>query len=255
MSARIKAFLTHLSGSLVVLAFLLYLIVYHWYPQPFFSADGGWQGIRLIAGIDVILGPLLTLLIYNPRKGKRKLAIDMTMILIFQLIALSIGSYIVHDQRTQLVVFADDHFESLSDPLVKELGIKQELLEKLRKNNPTAIAYVRLPTDEKERADMIMKTVFSGRPLSERVDRYEPLTSRNRQEIMKHGLQILKNVAKHPEEKSKLDAFLAQHGGGARDYAYLQLIARYDEALLVMSRKNGEIVGSIPINPSRIVNK
>ena len=54
---RIQAFLIHLGISAVIYAGLLYLIIFIWYPQPYFTADGGWQGIRLVTGIDMVLGP------------------------------------------------------------------------------------------------------------------------------------------------------------------------------------------------------
>lgn len=248
MPTRLKAFLVHLLGSIMVLSVLLYLIIFHWYPSPFFSADGGWEGIRLIAGIDIILGPLLTFLIYNPAKGMKKLKFDMTMILAVQIFALSAGAHIVYDQRTRLVVFAKDHFESLSGDQVEEAKINQDMWEKLSKDQHPAMAYVVLPKDKKERVKFIWATLSQGIPLSKRSDHYDSLTPEHRREMMKQGYDLLEHVKQLPEFKSKLDAFLRKHGGKAEDYAYLRLVARYDEATLVMRKKDGEIVGSLPIN-------
>jgi len=54
---RWQAFLIHLGISTVIFLILLYFIVFHWYPHPFFAKGGGWQGVRLITGVDLVLGP------------------------------------------------------------------------------------------------------------------------------------------------------------------------------------------------------
>jgi hypothetical protein len=46
------------------------MITYLWYPEFLFKTDGGWNGIRLIAGIDFIIGPTLTLIVYKAGKTR-----------------------------------------------------------------------------------------------------------------------------------------------------------------------------------------
>ena len=60
LATKLKATAIHLAMSLVIFSYLVYQIVYVWYPQPYFSVDGGWQGLRLIAAVDLVLGPLIT---------------------------------------------------------------------------------------------------------------------------------------------------------------------------------------------------
>jgi hypothetical protein len=62
---KLKATGVHLSLSLVVFVYLAYQIFFNWYPQPYFEIDGGWQGMRLVGAVDLILGPLITFLILN----------------------------------------------------------------------------------------------------------------------------------------------------------------------------------------------
>ena len=71
--SRIKAFLIHLGISAVIFFILLYLIIFHWYPGFLFTADGGWQGVRIIAAVDLVLGPLLTLVVYKAGKPSLKM--------------------------------------------------------------------------------------------------------------------------------------------------------------------------------------
>lgn len=72
---RYQAFAIHLGLSFLIFIVLASLIVFYWYPGFLFATDGGWQGIRLIAGVDLVIGPCLTLLLY--KRGKPGLKFDM----------------------------------------------------------------------------------------------------------------------------------------------------------------------------------
>ena len=58
------------------------ILILLWYPAPYFMAAGGWQGLRIAAPIDLILGPLLAFIVLNKKKGTKKLIGDMTVIVI-----------------------------------------------------------------------------------------------------------------------------------------------------------------------------
>ena len=77
-SGRLPAFLVHVGISLTLVLTLAAATWLFWYPPPYFRFDGGWQVLRLVAVVDVVLGPLLTLVVY--RRGKKGLAIDLSII-------------------------------------------------------------------------------------------------------------------------------------------------------------------------------
>jgi len=54
MSRYLAAFY-HLLISLAVFAVLAYLVVFVWYPDFFYSIDGGWEGMRIIIAVDLVL--------------------------------------------------------------------------------------------------------------------------------------------------------------------------------------------------------
>jgi hypothetical protein len=79
---RVRAALIHFSISVVVFCSIVAVAILAWYPPPYFFADGGWQMIRLAAGVDVVLGPLLTLVVF--KADKPSLKIDLSIIGILQ---------------------------------------------------------------------------------------------------------------------------------------------------------------------------
>ncbi len=110
--SRWTAFAIHLALSAAIFVVLAAIIIFFWYPGFLFQTDGGWQGIRLIAGIDLVLGPLLTLIVYN--KGKKSLKADLSVIAAIQFSALFAGTYLVYQERPIAVIFADDKFSTVS---------------------------------------------------------------------------------------------------------------------------------------------
>lgn len=95
---RYQAFGIHFLASLVVFAILTALIFFYWFPGILRVADPSWQHILLvIAGVDLVLGPALTLIVFNP--AKKSLKMDLTIIAAIQIAALAYGSYTVHNTR------------------------------------------------------------------------------------------------------------------------------------------------------------
>ncbi len=110
---KLKATGVHLSISVVIFAYLTYKIVFDWYPSPYFSVDGGWQGIRLVGAVDLVLGPLITFLIFDNRKSKREILFDLMVIASIQIGALAYGVHTTYAQRPVAVVMFDEFMVSV----------------------------------------------------------------------------------------------------------------------------------------------
>jgi len=251
MSPRIKAFLIHLGISLLILIVLLYVVVFIWYPPPFFAIDGGWQGVRLITGVDIVLGPLLTLAVYNTRKGMRKLRFDLLIIAIIQISSLAVGCWIVAGQRTAMVTFANNRFVSMSPSQVTDSGVTEQVLASLQDQRPP-MAYVALPDDPAERTRMVMENL-GGEPLFKRGDLFEPLTLENRLRIVEQGYD-LSSVAESSDELSNIVGDFSRKAGVTSERVVaLPLYCRYGVLSLVLDRENGEIIDTIAINHDQLI--
>ncbi len=101
--SRYQAFLYHFFISLAVFFVLAYLVLFEWYPDFFYSIDGGWEGMRIIIVVDLIMGPLLTLVVF--KAGKPGLKFDLTVIGTFQAVCLAAGLYIVYSERPIFFIY------------------------------------------------------------------------------------------------------------------------------------------------------
>jgi hypothetical protein len=57
-----------------------------------FDIAGGWEGLRIVIAVDLVLGPLLTLVVY--KAGKSSLTFDLSCIAIFQIACLGGGVWL-----------------------------------------------------------------------------------------------------------------------------------------------------------------
>ena len=132
---KLKATGVHLSLSLVVFVYLAYQIFFNWYPQPYFEIDGGWQGMRLVGAVDLILGPLITFLIFDLSKSRKAIIFDLMTIAAIQIGALAYGVYATYSQRPVAIVLIDEFvisaiMENYRDSLSSEDILKQYSDEK-----------------------------------------------------------------------------------------------------------------------------
>lgn len=102
VSKRIRYFLGHLSCSILVGLLLVALVFLVWYPAPMAHAEGVATIFLMLLAIDVTLGPLLSLLVY--KEGKSTLKIDLSIIVLIQVMALSYGVYAIAQSRPAWIV-------------------------------------------------------------------------------------------------------------------------------------------------------
>jgi hypothetical protein len=242
---RWKAAAIHLGLSAILYIVLLYLIVFFWYPQPYFAADGGWDGVNLITGVDLVLGPMLTLIVF--KAGKRGLRYDLTLIGIVQTVALILGIGIVYDQRIAMVVYAEGSFYTLTHDQVRDAG--GQATEVLARANTTPpYGFVHLPTEKRERTKFWRELLRTGMPMLRLGDRYEPLDTSNLEEVLKHGVDLEQYTTRSEQNRQELERFLNRHGGKTEDYAFLPLVCRYSELFLALRRPDGGVIDSLKIN-------
>ena len=96
---KLFAFGLHFLATAMLGAIAAALIFLVWFPSPFATMIGGTELFMLVVGCDLVLGPLLTLVIYNPRKKRRELIFDYSVVGTVQIAMMIHGVYIVTGTR------------------------------------------------------------------------------------------------------------------------------------------------------------
>lgn len=227
---KLKATGVHLCLSIVIFIVLFYLIYYHWYPQPYFSIDGGWQGVRIIAAVDLVLGPLITFLIFDLRKSRREILFDLATIAVIQFSALAYGVHLTHSQRPVAVVMISQFTLSATMKQVEEeIDSPQELYAYSDARPPIIFADLQLDLTT---ADKIIGAGLWNSALEyvlqhSQDPRAEFVAAlRARQAMFSQMLDAL-------EARESFAAWLAENGKKPGEVMISRLSGRYGEAWLV----------------------
>ncbi len=102
--AKIKALLIHLLISLGIFLIIAGILIFYLFPSFYFGLSGGFRGLEMMFAIDMFIGPLLTLIVYNPKKSMRETILDFSVIALVQLSALVYGFYTVQTQHPKLLM-------------------------------------------------------------------------------------------------------------------------------------------------------
>lgn len=244
---RYKASAIHLGICLLVAAVVLVVMMFVWYPDPYFTALGAGGLLLIILGVDVTIGPLITLVIW--KTDQRRLKFDLTVIGIMQVAALAYGLHMVLQTRPVYLVFAVDSFDVVraSDLNPKELSLAANTgYASLPLTGPRVVG-AKHPNDAKERESVLMSAMEGGADLPQMPRYYVPYADL-KEKILPRIKSIDALRKKHPEvDKYLVDLRTAQ--GGESNLGYLPVRAPRVPFTALMNRKTAEIVKLIPLDP------
>jgi hypothetical protein len=153
---RVKAALIHLVLSVLIVGLVLILMLFVWYPKGFFNLLGGSDLVYIIAGVDVCLGPLFTLAVFNP--AKKSLKFDLSVIALLQITALLYGANVMFQSRPVFNVLEENLFKvTLASDFKDEVELKKASKEKwasLSWTGPVLVAAVE-PVDPKMKEEIV----------------------------------------------------------------------------------------------------
>jgi hypothetical protein len=111
---RWKASAIHFTISLAVIGLTAAIIVWCWYPPELFGMAKAGILLGLLGGVDLVIGPLLTLLVY--KQGKKLLKFDLTVIVLLQVAALAYGLQTVWHSRPVYIASTEDRSTATPRP-------------------------------------------------------------------------------------------------------------------------------------------
>ena len=108
MNFRLRSFGLHLLASAVALALIFGTLYFGWYRWPGWYLADVSRVVLVMAGVDIVVGPLLTFTVASPGKPRRELARDIMVIVAIQLFALIYGTMSVWNGRPLYYAFSEN---------------------------------------------------------------------------------------------------------------------------------------------------
>jgi hypothetical protein len=248
---RGKAASIHFLVCLLVAAAIVGILWFFWYPRPYFNATGGLYLFMILLGVDVVIGPLLTLIVFNPFKAKRLIKLDMAIIASVQITALAYGVHVLYEARPVFLVFNVDRFDIVSAKQVEPDAlrkIKDSELRTLSRFGPRLVS-ARLPSNPEERNKILMSALSRGKDLPQMPEYYVPYEAEKNQVLAKaKSIAILEKT--NPRLFHALSAFMAEKHRKAEDLAYLPVLAARGELIAILDKRSATVLDVLAVEPT-----
>lgn len=185
--SRMRAFFGHLLISIVIFVGLAAIIYWGWFPGALFFSAGGIDGIKIVAAVDLVLGPMLMLIIYNPLKSVAKIIFNLGVIFTVQFGCLIAGVYVVYQERPVAVTYVHDKFYALK---LRQFAKDEDRFFIENNSHPMKpkIFYVRLPQDAQSKATILALYQTLKSDLTTRTALYEQMPLEKNMVALKLGL-------------------------------------------------------------------
>ncbi len=252
--SRFKAASLHFLISLTVVVTIIILMLTLWYPDSYFKLMGGKALIYLISGVDIILGPLLTLAVF--KVDKKGLKFDLVCIAILQLAAMSYGLYVMFEARPIFTVFNKDAFyvASVVDIVPSELakGKKTEWRTASITGPRLVAASVIAPKNNPEK---ILYESESQMGIAQQYPRFYDHYASHIHDVVKAGKPLVELATANTENNRVISKFLSKLGRPITDFLFLPIYSVTGEMSAIVDAKTGDFIQIIDAIPNTVPAK
>ena len=247
--AAVKAALIHLGLSVVVAALTATVMFGLWFPYPYRDLAGGQHLFLIVIGVDVVCGPLLTSMLFNPAKSRRELTLDLSLIALVQLAALLYGLHSVTLARPVILAFETDRLVIVSAAEINtaDLPLAPPGFQALSWTGP-----VRVGTRTPKNADETLKSIhlsMQGIEPSGRPGWWQPY-EKSRPVVQQRMKKLDARRARLPSEKQAVIDEAAKEAGLLVDQLYyLPLVSKKQlDTWIALLDAHGTVKGYAPID-------
>ncbi len=245
--SRWKAASIHLLCS-VALALLAGALVFGlWFPPPYFHASGGDRLVLILIGVDLVIGPLLTLIIF--KSGKKGLKFDLACIGFVQVAALVYGLSVITTSRPAFVVATIRRFVVVPANALDQRDLAQASSPDFRGLSWTGprLVSAQVPQGDAAAHEEIMAATMAGKDIDRLPKYYAPIEA-IQGELKQRAKPLTTLIAQKPEVNRPIaEAALAKFGRSLERTGYMPLIAPRGELVMLIDLDTGKPVGPIEL--------
>ena len=241
-SKRLKFFLNHLFISIFLALIVISLIFFIWYPSPLALAVGVIHIFLLILVIDLIIGPVLSFLVY--KEGKKTLKLDLSVIIFLQIAALLYGLYNIELGRPVWIAYNVDRFELVrkNEIVTDHIDEAKTQFQKPSFLKPQYVA-VEFAKDKMRREGDMFAEIFSGESISLKPERYVDFAQALPQ--IKQRAKSLQELEQYNDQKL-VQQILEKYPEAT---GYVPLKANAVDMTVLVNKQTGEVIKIVDLRP------
>jgi hypothetical protein len=241
--AAAKAAGIHLIVTLCVALASAFVVLGHWYPYPYRELSGGRELFFLLIGVDIVCGPLLTMVLFNPAKPRRELWLDLGLVALVQLLALSYGMWTSWQARPLYLALEVDRFKVVMSADIDHDALKAlpDHLKPLTWGVRTVA--LRRPSSVDEKNKVLFESIQGGRDYAERPEFYVPFAGDAALASLQRAKPLESFFEKYPDQLPVAQALAQKRNADLKDWKQLPVVGRQDWVALL--DKTGSIQGFV----------
>ncbi|MFN9772539.1 MAG: TfpX/TfpZ family type IV pilin accessory protein [Burkholderiales bacterium] len=245
---RVRAAAIHLLLSVAVGAGVLALVLFVWYPDPLMRLLGVDAILLIMLGVDVVLGPLFTLIVFDRRK--RSLKWDLAVIAALQVAALLYGLHTVYQGRPAFVAYVKDRFEVVSPAELLPEARAAARSNSAARIDPLAPRFVsaRLPESAEERQKILVEALTQGRDVQHHPRLYVEYDT-DAASALERALPLGRLRALNPGAGAAIDAAVAATGLPEASLRYLPVRGPARDGAALLDAASGRVVKLVALVP------
>lgn len=219
IKAKLIAAGLHAVISVFIAALVALLVFGLWFPDGISDFTKGTKLFFLVLGVELCLGPLMSLVIYSTKKPKAELLRDYAIIAIIQVSALFYGVYTVAQSRPVYFVLVKDQINVVAaiDLDTKDLQEAAPPFNRLTWFGPKKVC-ADIPIDPQKKSDLLM-SALGGKDIHLLPSYYRACTSEDFINAAYDSAQAL--ARKNVDESVIADKLQG------KDYKWLPAIGRF----------------------------
>ena len=251
MKFRFKLFGLHLLTSACVLTLVWGALYAGWYRWPGWYLSGVLGVAAIMAAVDVVLGPSLTLIIANPNKSRRELARDISIIAAVQLTGLIYGAVTMWHGRPLYYTYSERFLEMVqaSDLQPDQVALGQKLNPQLAPHwySLPRWIYAPLPKDDQLAGKIRTSAIKGGNDVIQMPRYYRPWEDALPE--MRKNLRLLGKMTELGLHDKQVAAERMKLRGFAADQpTVLPMMGRGKPLVAVIDPATAQIKALIPVD-------
>jgi hypothetical protein len=203
--------------------------------------------VLLLVSVDIVLGPLLTLVVF--KSGKWGLKFDLALIAVMQTIALVYGLSVVLRSRPVFLVAAVDRFALVSAADISDTDLAEGSKPEFRSLSWTGPVTVgaQLPPLGKARTD-IMFSSLAGKDV-DKIPKYYVDYGAVSGELLKRSKPLSALSVRDPKDRERLDSAVRKTARSADEVVWVPVVARKANLVMLLDAQRGDLLGAVALNP------
>ena len=232
--------LKHLAVSGLIAGLCAALVFFVWYPYPFDELASGRELFALLISVDVVIGPMLSLVVFNPEKATRRAMARPGRDLRTAAVGPGFGLHSVTEARPVWLAFEGDRFRVVALPDLNraDLAKAPDNLSRLRWTGPKPLGVKVIDGTDPEFLKSIGLAMEGIHPAfrPQRWVDYEL----QRAEVIRQANPFSQLKRKRPQHPALIDDAVRRSGLVQKAFGYLPLDSQRDaDWIVAVSLKDG----------------